>query len=195
MAFLKKLQINTHPIDPEILVLLAGYRSLGLTPPDDKISLELARTYFDYNNNRYVNCYRFFAQEDELILIDRNYAQDSRNIQSNAVFLLDVPVKHEFEFTDDGSNLFSPDISEIAKHGDLTVYFDPKKEYAQMAAQLQGIIAHYERFKDSSAPMSFFSFPQMRVLGYHVNGGLFGKEELDHIIDVMKEFKHKDADL
>jgi hypothetical protein len=195
--FLKlfEFQINTGKIDPEIPALLTGYQFPGLTKPDDKVSLELAKYYFDYLENKYVNCYRLFAQEDELILIDRKYSAHSRRIQSNAIMILNVPVKHDFEFTDDGCNLFNPDIKKIAKHEKLTVYFDSKEAYQRLEPHLQGIVDHYDRFNNSCGPMSFFSYPQMNLLGYHINGGLFEKEELDNIINVMKELKHKGIDL
>jgi hypothetical protein len=190
-----QLQINTGDIDPEIPVLLASYRFLGLTNPDDKLSLELANTYFDYRNNKYVNCYRLFAQEDELILIDRKYFMHSRTIQGNAIVIFGVPVQHDFEFTDDGSNLFSPDIGKVAKQEELTIYFDSKDNYQQLERHLQVIFDHYERFKNPCSPMSFFSYPQMNLLGYSVNGRMFEKEELNNIIKVMKELKYKDHNL
>jgi hypothetical protein len=190
-----QLRINTGNIDPEIPALLAGYRSSGLTAPDDKLSLELAKTYFDYPNNKYVNCYRLFDREDELILIDRKYSAHSRTIQGNAIMLFGVAVRHDFEFTDDGSNLFSPDIGEVAKRGELTIYFDTKDNYQRLERHLQIIFQHYDRFKNPCSPMSFFSHPQMNLLGYSVNGRTFEKEELNNIIEVMKELKHKDIDL
>jgi hypothetical protein len=188
-------QINTGAIDPGIPVLLTGFQSLGLTEPDDKVGLQLATTFFDYRNNRYVNCYRLFAQEDELMLIDRVYSADSRRVQGNAVFMLNIPVKHDFEFTDDGINLFNPDIGKIAKHEKLSVYFDTREAYQRLEPYLRGIFDHYARFHNSCGPISFFSYPQMNLLGYHVNGGLFEKEELDNIIGVMRRLKHTDSDL
>jgi hypothetical protein len=190
-----QFQINTGDIDPNIPALLAGYRSSGLTDPDDKQCLELAKTYFDYPNNKYVNCYRLFAREDELILIDRKYSAHSRTIQGNAIMMPGVAVRHDFEFTDDGSDLFSPDIEKVAKRGELTIYFDAKDNYQRLERHLQGIFKHYERYKNPCGPISFFSHPQMNLLGYSVNRGTFGKEELDHIIEFMRELKHKDIGL
>jgi hypothetical protein len=201
MGFLTKLQkffeyqINTGSIDPEIPVLLSGYQYSGLTKPDDETGLALGKTYFDYPENKYVNCYRFFAQEDEFILIDRKYSGHSRTVQGNAVAILGVPVKHDFEFTDDGSNLFSPDIKRAAKHGKLDIYFDPKEDYQRLESHFQGIIDHYEQFKNACGPMSFFSNPGLKIVGYYENGGLFGKEELDSIVRVMRDIKHKGVDL
>ena len=106
--------------------------------------------------------------------------------------MFDVPVRHDFEYTDDGSNLFSPDIHKITRQGKLNIYFDSKENYQRLEQHLQGIIVHYDRFNNSCAPMSFFSNPQMNLLGYHVNGRMFEKEELDNIIKVMKELKHED---
>ena len=143
MGLFKKFQINTGEIDPGIPVVLTGFRSLGLTEPDDKVGLQLATTFFDYRNNRYVNCYRLFDQEDELMLIDRVYSADSRRVQSNAIFMFNIPVKHDFEFTDDGSNLFNPDIRKIAKHEKLFVYFDFEEAYKRLEPYLQGIFDHY----------------------------------------------------
>jgi hypothetical protein len=190
-----QFQINTGDINPKIPALLAGYRSSGLTDPDDKLSLELAKTYFDYPNNQYVNCYRLFARDDELILIDRKYSAHSRKIQGNAIVMPGVAVRHDFEFTDDGSNLFSPDIGKVAKRGELVIYFDAKADYQRLEGYLQVVFEHYDRFKNPCGPMSFFSHPQMNLLGYSANGRTFEKEELDNIIEVMKELKHKDIDL
>jgi hypothetical protein len=188
-----KFEINTGPVDPDILALLTGYRSSGLTSPEDKASLELAETYFDYRNNRYVNCYRLFAGEDELILIDRKYSADSRRIQGNAILLLGIPVQHAFELTDDGANLFSPDIRKIGKVGKLSVYFDSKEAYQRLGQHFQPLFDLYDRF--NCGPISFFSNPQMNILGYHVNGRMFEKQELDNIIQIMKELKHKNIGL
>ena len=187
MGLFKKIQnsfafqINTGAIDPGILVLLTGFRSFGLTEPDDKVGLQLGTTFFDYRNNRYVNCYRLFDQEDELMFIDRVYSADSRRVQSNAIFMFNIPVKHDFEFTDDGSNLFNPDIRKIAKHEKLSVYFDSKEAYQRLEPYIQGILDHYDRFHNLCGPISFFSYPQMNLLGYHMNGGLFEKEELNRV--------------
>jgi hypothetical protein len=188
-------QINTGAIDPGIPGLLAGYRSTGLTAPDDRAGLQLATAFFDYSNNRYVNCFRLFDREDELMLIDRVYSADSRRVQGNAIFMFNVPVQHDFEFTDDGSNLFSPDIRRIARHEKLSIYFDSKEVYQRLEPCFQGILDHYERFHDACGPISFFSYPQMNLLGYHVNGRLFGKEELDAVIGVMGKLKHGDIGL
>lgn len=189
------LQINTGDMDPAIPTLLAGYEYQGLSQSDDKTCLELAKTYFNYSSTKYVNCFRLFTQDEELVLIDKKTAGDTRDFQSNAIFLLGVDVKHDFEFTDDGSNLFNPETRKISNHEKLKIYFDSKEDFMRLEPHFAGVIDHYERFHDTCAPMSYFSHPQMKLLGYHLNGGVFGKEELDHIIRVMIEMKRARIDL
>jgi hypothetical protein len=106
---------------------------------------------------------------------------------------LGIPVQHAFELTDDGANLFSPDIRKIGKVGKLTVYFDSKEAYQRLVQHFRPVFDLYDRF--SCGPISFFSNPQMNILGYHVNGRMFEKDELDGIIKIMKELKHAGLDL
>jgi hypothetical protein len=190
MPNLLKPQFNTGNILPEIESMLQRFDYKGLTDQDDPINrivLDIMRDNFSrvMFGKPYTNIYHFKVEGRQFYLCDRTMYTRVETRQHMCLLAAGKSFPLGFEITND-DYFINNDCDTVDTMGEWHIRLERPDEYEGNKSFLVSILPHCERFSTPSNPVSFFSFPQDRILGYHVSGRPIAPDEADSAISLLQ---------
>lgn len=194
MANWFKPKVNTGEIIPEIEKLLQRFDYLGLTEQNDpinQIASDIMRD--DFNKimlgSPYLNIYHFAINGKQFYCCDRAVKTSVEVRRHMSLLTTGVSKIPGFEIsTNTNDEFINNDCEPVGTVGVCNIRVENMNEYDNYKSVLVLFLPHLERFSTSSAPISFFAFPEDSILGYHVSGRLINLEELVSAVALLQNF-------
>ena len=194
MANWFKPKVNTGGIIPEIEKLLQRFDYLGLTDNNDpinQIASDIMRD--DFNKvmlgSPYLNIYHFAINGKQFYCCDRAVKTSVEIRRHMSLLTTGVSKIPGFEITTNTNDEFiNNDCEPVEIMGACDIRVEDSNKYDSYKSALVTFLLHLERFSTSSAPLSFFAFPEDSILGYHVSGRLINPDELYSAVELLKNF-------
>jgi len=183
-------KFNVGNILPEIEHMLQRFDYKGFTDQDDpinRIAMGIMRDDFsrDMLGKRYTNIYQFKAEGRQFYLCDRTMYTSIETRQHMCLLAAGKSFPLGFEITND-DYFINNDCELVDNMGEWNVCVEKPDEYEGNKSFLLSILPHCERFSTPSNPVSFFSFPQDHILGYHVSGRPIAPDEVDSAVALLQ---------
>jgi hypothetical protein len=187
-------KINKGEILPDIVNMLQPFDYMGLTDQKDtinQIASDIMRD--DFNKvmfgSPYLNIYHFAINGKQFYCCDRAIKTSVEIRRHMSLLTICASIPTGFEITTNTNEEFINNDCEPAEIiGACQVRVENIDDYVKYKSYLTLFLPHLERFSTSSSPVSFFSFPEDSLLGYHVSGRLLIPEELNSAVAVLKSF-------
>jgi hypothetical protein len=187
-----KPKFNTGNILPEIENMLQRFDYGGLTNQDDPINrIALDIMMDDFNKSilgkAYINIYQFKVHGKQFYLCDRAMHTSVETRRHVCILAADKSFPLGFEITTD-DYFINNDCESVEIIGQCDVRVEQPDEYDVYKSFLTLLLPHCEKFATSSNPVSFFSFPQDNILGYHASGREIASDEADSAVSLLQRF-------
>lgn len=189
-----KPKINTGDILPEIVSTLQRFEYKGLTDQNDpinQIGMDIMRDDFNKGmlGKPYLNVYRFGVNGRQFYLCDRAAITSVEVRRHMSILAAGKSFPLGFEITTNTNDEFiNNDCESVERIRGCDIRVEEPDEYEGQKSFLISVLPHCERFSTDSNPVSFFSFPEDNLLGYHVSGRLITQDEVDSAVSLLQEF-------
>ena len=189
---LKKTKCNTGNILPEIESMLLQFDYRGLTDqnnPINQIAMDIMRDdfYKGIPGKAYINIYQFKVEGRQFYLCDRAMNTSVETRRHACILATGKSFPLGFEITSDDYYL-NNDCESVENLRGYDVRVEEAEKYEAYKRFLISLPPHCEKFSTSSYPVSFFSFPQDNILGYHVSGRQIAPDEAVSAISLIQRF-------
>jgi len=172
--------------------MLKRFEYGGLTSQDDpinRIALGIMRDDFKKSmaGKAYTNIYQFKVDGRRFYLCDRAMELSFETRRHVCILAAGKAFPLGFEITTDEYTI-NNDCEAVETIGKCNIWVDEPDEYEGYKSILLTVLPHCEKFSTSSNPVSFFSFPDDKVVGYHVSGRQIASDEIDSAVSLLKRF-------
>lgn len=187
-----KPEFNTGNILPEFESMLQQFDYEGLTDQDDPINRFAMELMGDYSHKRllakrYINIYQFKVNGRQFYLCDHEIKPGIEIQREMFILAIGKSFPLGFEITTD-NYFINNDCESVEIIGKCDVRVEEPDEYDLYKSFLITLLPHCEKFSTYSNPVSFFSFPQDGVLGYHVLGRQIASDEAGFAVSLLQRF-------
>ena len=136
---------------------------------------------------RYINVYQFLVDGKQFYLCDHDITSSFDNEKQMCILAIGKSFPLGFEITTN-DYFINPDCKSVETIGECDIRVEKSNEYERQKSFLIPVLSHCQQFSTYSNPVSFFSFPDNNILGYHVSGRQIASDEADFAVSLLQRF-------